>query len=166
MLIQVALKSFIRKNLQDYIILSKEKQQHEEIEEFNRTLSRYLRRHRRAGTIHIAWDFLENNYEQDCPVISGDIKPIRARNVMGDWRVLVQDVGLVSQVERVSICLRPEQPCQQGAGNLPCYRSYCRQLTSARNLLAFDPCDPHRGIFVDRFKFPSECSCLLSVVPC
>ena len=161
----MALKTFFRKNLKDYIELSSKKQQHKEIEEFNRSLSKYHRRQRRT-TYHISWDFLANRFEQDCPSISGDIKPIRARNLGGDWRVLVQDVGLITQIERISICVRPEQSCQQGAGYLPCFQPYCRQLTDTRSLLAFDPCNPYRGIFVDYFQFPSDCSCLLSTIPC
>lgn len=96
------------------------------------------------------------------------VKPIRARNIDGNWRVIVQDAHDVIQRERVVSCLTPDATCyvQQYFNPVYCHNSRCSQQFHVRKLLAFDPCNPVRGVFIDSFKMPSACSCRLSRMPC
>ena len=96
---------------------------------------------------------------QNCPSVEINVKPIRAKNTEGDWRILIQDVGFITQVEQMTLCLLPQEPCHLEDIELQCQRSYCKQVKLARSLLAYDPCNPQRGIFVDEFDLPSGCSC-------
>lgn len=97
---------------------------------------------------------------QNCPSVEINVKPIRAKNMEGDWRIMIQDVGFITQVERMTLCLQPQETCHlEGSSLLGCQRSYCKQLKLARSLLAYDPCNPRKGIFVDDFDLPSDCSC-------
>lgn len=91
-----------------------------------------------------------------CPsrVVYG--RPVRAANVRGQWRVVVQNVGRVTQTQRLETCLEAGGSCRAVD---PCYRSQCLQKYVHHRLLSFDPCDSRRGLFVDEFKMPSACSC-------
>ena len=82
--------------------------------------------------------------------------PKRARNVNGEWRVVVNGVLQYSQTARFETCLFPDSACRLLA---PCYQSKCTQKHIYHRMLAFDPCDPYKGVFIDVFKFPSACSC-------
>ena len=91
-----------------------------------------------------------------CP---SDVKyamPKRARNVNGEWRVIVNDVHYYTQTTRMETCLTPDSACRLLA---PCYNSKCTQKFVYHRMLAYDACDPYKGIFIDVFKFPSACSC-------
>ena len=55
-----------------------------------------------------------------CP---SDVKyamPKRARNVNGDWRVIVNGIHYYSQTARMETCLTPDSACRLLA---PCYQS-------------------------------------------
>lgn len=82
--------------------------------------------------------------------------PKRARNVNGDWRVIVNNAHYYTQTTRLETCLTPDSACRLLA---PCYQSKCTQKYVYERMLAFDPCDPYKGLFIDVFKFPSACSC-------
>ena len=91
-----------------------------------------------------------------CP---SDVKyamPKRARNVNGDWRVIVNGIHYYTQTARMETCLTPDSACRLLA---PCYQSKCTQKFVYHRMLAYDPCDPYKGLFIDVFKFPSACSC-------
>jgi len=91
-----------------------------------------------------------------CP---SDVKyamPKRARNVNGDWRVIVNGIHYYSQTARMETCLTPDSACRLLA---PCYQSKCTQKFVYHRMLAYDPCDAYKGLFIDVFKFPSACSC-------
>jgi len=81
--------------------------------------------------------------------------PKRARNVNGDWRVIV-NAHYYTQTTRLETCLTPDSACRLLA---PCYQSKCTQKYVYERMLAHDPCDPYKGLFIDVFKFPSACSC-------
>lgn len=91
-----------------------------------------------------------------CPSEVLYARPVRARNVEGEWRVIVQNVAYYTQTQRVETCLFPGAACRTLA---PCYHSTCVQKYIYHRILSFDPCDPKRGIFIDIYKFPSACSC-------
>lgn len=103
-----------------------------------------------------------------CSTVSILIKPIRAANTEGDWRVIVQDASDIIQRERVVTCIEPDATCQIERYFTPvyCHNSRCSQQYQVRRLLAYDLCNPQRGVFVDLFRLPSACSCRLSRVPC
>ena len=108
------------------------------------------------------------NKDSECPYRSLVIKPIRARNIDGQWRVIVQNVEDILQRERIVICGSLDYYCQASRHLSPvhCYNSRCSQQFLVRHLLAYDPCNPNRGAFVDSFKLQSACSCRYSRTPC
>lgn len=110
----------------------------------------------------------KNTGSGECKSISIIIKPIRAPNIDGYWRVIVQDAYDIFQRERAIICLDPDTICtaEKLLSPVACYNSRCNQQYIVRRLLAFDPCNPKRGLFVDSFKLPSACTCRLSRMPC
>ena len=91
-----------------------------------------------------------------CPSQVLYARPVRAKNVDGEWRVIVQNVIGYTQTQRVEMCLYPGAPCRTLA---PCYHSACVQQFVHHRILSYDPCEPKRGIFIDVYKFPSACSC-------
>ena len=104
--------------------------------------------------------------ENTCSAILIYVNPIRIRNTDGDWRVIVQDVKGVHQRERIIMCHQNEGSTCREADYHRCVYSRCVQQTRRRRLLSFNPCEPHRGVFVDTFNLPSACSCHKSPFPC
>lgn len=111
-----------------------------------------------------------------CSSSSARITPIRLKNTDGEWRVIVQQYGEVLQRENVVICKNIEAPCSRDGRHevrlqvdflaRSCYRYYCSQLRAVKRLLAFDPCNPAKGLFADSFPIPSACSCRWTRVIC
>lgn len=95
-----------------------------------------------------------------CPSDVKYARPLRAKNVDGEWRVIVQDVAYYTQTQRVESCLFPEAACRTLA---PCHHSKCLQKYVYHRMLSFDPCDSYRGLFIDTYKLPSACSCHIPV---
>ncbi|XP_064111288.1 uncharacterized protein LOC135218768 [Macrobrachium nipponense] len=96
-----------------------------------------------------------------CPskVIYGT--PKRARNVKGEWRVIVNGIRYYTQTARIETCLFPLTPCRMLA---PCFKSKCIQKFIYHRMLSYDPCDPYKGLFVDIYKLPSACSCFVAAM--
>jgi hypothetical protein len=86
------------------------------------------------------------------------VKPLRLRNIDRDWLVIVQDTNDIFQREEIAICSHPNVPCRH---NISSRSAYCHQKYSTRKLLAFDPCNPDRGVYVESFKLQSACDCRL-----
>ena len=91
-----------------------------------------------------------------CPSNVSYLRPLRAKNAQGEWRVIVQEISRYTQTQRIETCLFPEVACRTLA---PCHRSKCLQKFIYHRMLSFDPCDPYRGLFIDSYKLPSACSC-------
>ncbi|XP_065567415.1 neurotrophin 1-like isoform X2 [Artemia franciscana] len=91
-----------------------------------------------------------------CPSDVTYARPKRARNVNGEWRVIVQDVLYYTQTQRMETCLFPGGDCRTIA---PCYKSQCLQKYVYHRMLSFDPCDTYKGLFIDIYRLPSACSC-------
>lgn len=94
-----------------------------------------------------------------CPSQTVNIKPLRAKNVEGHWRIIVNDYyphHYYTQSIKIETCLYPESACRTLA---PCYNSHCSQKFVYHRLLSYDVCDPYKGLFIDIFRFPSSCSC-------
>jgi hypothetical protein len=94
-----------------------------------------------------------------CPSDVKYIMPRRAKNVADEWRVIVNDDHYYTQTLREEVCQHPDNACRL----VPvCVKSKCTQKYVYHRLLAFDPCDPYKGLFIDVFRFPSACSCHIS----
>ncbi|CAG0880221.1 unnamed protein product [Cyprideis torosa] len=92
----------------------------------------------------------------NCPSDVDYIMPKRARNVAGEWRVIVNEVQYYTQTLRTESCLYPDAACRL----VPvCIKNKCTQKYVYQRLLSFDPCDPYKGLFIDIFRFPSACNC-------
>ncbi|XP_045036296.1 neurotrophin 1 isoform X4 [Daphnia magna] len=96
-----------------------------------------------------------------CPSDVLYARPLRAINVEGEWRVIVQDVAWpgYTQTQRIEKCLFPGASCRTLA---PCHGSKCLQKYVYQRMLSFDPCNVKKGIFIDIYKLPSSCSCHIS----
>merc|ERR1719244_692006 len=94
-----------------------------------------------------------------CPNDVKYARPLRASNVEGKWRVIVNNVHYYTQTARLETCLYPLAACRALA---PCYQSHCTQKFIYHRMLSYDPCDPYRGLFIDTYKLPSACSCLVN----
>jgi hypothetical protein len=90
-----------------------------------------------------------------CPSDVAYGRPLRAQNVKGEWRVIV-NLHYYTQTARFETCLFPQTACRLIA---PCYKSQCLQKYVYERLLSYDPCDPYKGLFIDMYKIPSACSC-------
>lgn len=103
-----------------------------------------------------------------CVTTSLIVKPLRAQNIDGDWRIIVQDARNIFQWTLMAVCGNPDASCHNPERITPvfCFNGKCKQLFAVRRLLAFDPCNPNRQVFVDSFKLPTECSCRLSRMSC
>ncbi|XP_046453848.1 neurotrophin 1-like isoform X2 [Daphnia pulex] len=91
-----------------------------------------------------------------CPSDVIYARPVRAMNVEGEWRVIVQNVAYYTQTQRVETCLFAGSSCRTLA---PCHHSSCVQKYVYHRMLSFDPCDTYKGLFIDIYKLPSACSC-------
>ncbi|XP_046641347.1 neurotrophin 1-like [Daphnia pulicaria] len=93
-----------------------------------------------------------------CPSNVHYARPLRALNVDGEWRAIIQDIAWprYTQTQRVETCLFSGSSCRTLA---PCYGSKCLQKYVYQRMLSFDPCDAKKGIFIDLYKLPSACSC-------
>ena len=121
-------------------------------------------------------EFTEQSYDGVCSSSSARITPIRVKNTDGEWRVIVQQYGEVLQRENVVICKNLAAACSRNGRRevfleldpltRSCFRYYCSQLKAVKRLLAFDPCNPIKGLFVDSFPIPSACSCRWTRVIC
>jgi hypothetical protein len=100
--------------------------------------------------------------ETGCQTTNLVVKPLRLRNIDGNWRVIIQDANDIFQREEIAICVRLNVPCQtnQQSSSERCHKNKrCHHKFSIRKLLSFDPCDPDRGVFVESFKLQSACDC-------
>ena len=91
-----------------------------------------------------------------CPSDVQYVRPLRAKNVQGNWRIIVNDPSYLTQTQRLETCFYPDTACRIVA---PCYFSKCVQKYVNHRILSYDPCYPKKGVFIDVYKLPSACSC-------
>ncbi|XP_063840987.1 neurotrophin 1-like [Scylla paramamosain] len=96
-----------------------------------------------------------------CPSVTAYVKPLRAKNTEGKWRVVVNNVDIhyetVTQTARVEQC-EGHDPCPK----VPhCYDSKCLQKSVYHRFLVYDPYDQYFPFAVETFKLPASCACLL-----
>ncbi|XP_064113522.1 protein spaetzle-like [Macrobrachium nipponense] len=96
-----------------------------------------------------------------CPSEIGYVRPLRAINTDGYWRIIVNnikvDYEIFTQTTRIEECLS-YGPCPL----VPhCHESKCLQKSIYHRFLVYDPCDKYFPFAIETFKLPSTCACLL-----
>ncbi|XP_050691860.1 protein spaetzle-like [Eriocheir sinensis] len=97
-----------------------------------------------------------------CPSATAYVRPLRAVNTEGKWRVIVNGIKVhyetLTQTTRLEECLKEGYACPL----VPeCYESKCLQKSIYHRFLVFDPDDEHFPFVVDTFRVPASCACLL-----
>ncbi|TRY68312.1 hypothetical protein TCAL_09662 [Tigriopus californicus] len=103
-------------------------------------------------------DIVEETYL--CPSEVKYIQPLRAINVHGKWRIVVNHVKAhyetLTQTARVEHCAAPGSPCPL----IPkCYESKCLQKHIYHRFLVYDPYDKYLPFAIESFKLASACAC-------
>ncbi|XP_050691584.1 neurotrophin 1-like [Eriocheir sinensis] len=97
-----------------------------------------------------------------CPSETAYVRPLRALNTEGKWRVVVNEIALhyktFTQTTRVEECLTAGDPCPK----VPfCYESSCLQKSIYHRFLVYDAYDKYFPFAIETFKLPASCACLL-----
>ena len=95
-----------------------------------------------------------------CPSETNYIRPLRAINTHGKWRVIVNDVKIhyqkLTQSSRIEECASHGKPCPL----IPhCYDTKCLQKLVYHRFLVFDPYDHGFPFAIENFRLPSSCAC-------
>jgi len=95
-----------------------------------------------------------------CPSETAYIQPLRAVNVNGKWRIIVNAVKAhyetLTQTARIEECTTPGSACPL----VPeCYETKCLQKSIYHRFLVYDPYDQYLPFAIDSFKLPSACAC-------
>lgn len=98
-----------------------------------------------------------------CPSTTDYIQPLRAVNVEGKWRVIVNKVesynNLFTQSARIEEC---DLPVGASCPLVPaCYKSGCVQKNIFHRFLVFDPYDYYFPFAIENFKLPASCACVV-----
>nr|XP_045615539.1 putative protein TPRXL [Procambarus clarkii] len=97
-----------------------------------------------------------------CPSETAYVRPLRAENTEGKWRVIVNNIKAhyvtLTQSTRIEECLKSGQACPL----VPeCYESKCLQKSIYHRFLVYDPYDQYFPFAIETFKLPASCACLL-----
>ena len=97
-----------------------------------------------------------------CPSQVAYVRPLRAINTDGKWRVIVNNIKVdyeaLTQTTRLEECLEEESPCAL----VPhCHDSKCLQKSVYHRFLVYDPCDTNFPFAVETFQLPASCACHL-----
>ena len=98
-----------------------------------------------------------------CPSTTSYVQPLRAVNVQGKWRIIVNRV--VSYNYKFDQHARVEE-CDVAVGTAcplvpSCYESKCVQKNIFHRFLVYDPYDYHYPFAVETFKLPASCACVV-----
>ena len=98
-----------------------------------------------------------------CPSSTSYVKPLRAVNTDGHWRIIVNNIELykntLTQTSRVEVCLTSGQPCPK----IPdCIGSSCLEKSVYHRFLVYDEYDHHFPFAIESFALPASCACLLN----
>lgn len=98
-----------------------------------------------------------------CPSTTEYVQPLRAVNVDGKWRVIVNKVEsynyVFTQTARIEECdIAVGTPCPLVPS---CYESRCVQKNMFHRFLVFDPYDYYFPFAIESFNLPASCSCLV-----
>ncbi|RWS28664.1 Coagulin domain containing protein-like protein [Leptotrombidium deliense] len=83
-------------------------------------------------------------------------KPKLARNVKGNWKVIV-NAAEFTQTIRMEKCLKPNEKCNHISNNKVLSR--CAQVNGVHRLVVFEK---GKGFYIDTFRIPTACSCHVS----
>ena len=98
-----------------------------------------------------------------CPSVTAYVQPLRAVNVEGKWRVIINKVESYGykfdQHVRIEECDVPVgTPCPL----VPtCYGSKCVQKNIYHRFLVYDPYDYYFPFAIESFKLPASCACVV-----
>lgn len=97
-----------------------------------------------------------------CPSETAYVQPLRASNVDGKWRIIINKVESYGykfdQHVRVEECLEAEKSCPL----VPtCYESKCLQKNIYHRFLVYDPYDYYFPFSIENFKLPASCACFV-----
>jgi len=97
-----------------------------------------------------------------CPSETAYVKPLRAQNTDGKWRVIVNNIEAhyqtLTQTTRIEECLTSGEVCPLVPD---CYESKCLQKSIYHRFLVYDPYDQYFPFAIETFKLPASCACLL-----
>ncbi|XP_063593047.1 protein spaetzle-like [Penaeus indicus] len=97
-----------------------------------------------------------------CPSETVYVKPLRAQNTEGKWRVIVNNIEAhyqtFTQTTRIEECLTSGDACPLVPD---CYESKCLQKSIYHRFLVYDPYDQYFPFAIETFKLPASCACLL-----
>lgn len=99
-----------------------------------------------------------------CPSSTNYVQPLRAVNVDGKWRVVVNKVE--SYGVKFDQHARVEECDADAAGKscplVPtCYESKCLQKNVYHRFLVYDPYDYYFPFAIENFKLPASCACFV-----
>lgn len=99
-----------------------------------------------------------------CPSTTAYVQPLRAVNVEGKWRVIVNKVE--SYGVKFDQHARVEECDADNAGKscplVPdCYESKCLQKNVYHRFLVYDPSDYYFPFAIENFKLPASCACFV-----
>ena len=110
-------------------------------------------------------DELDNSSDETylCPSTTGYIQPLRAVNIEGKWRTIVN--GVESYGVKYTQSGRIEE-CDVVVGTTcplvpSCYQSKCVQKNVYHRFLVFDPYDYTFPFAIEKFKLPASCGCVV-----
>ncbi|XP_042855248.1 neurotrophin 1-like [Penaeus japonicus] len=97
-----------------------------------------------------------------CPSETAYVRPLRAQNTEGKWRVIVNNIDAhyqtLTQTTRLEECLTSADACPL----VPeCYESKCLQKSMYHRFLVYDSYDQYFPFAIETFKLPASCACLL-----
>lgn len=106
-----------------------------------------------------------NSLEEEtylCPATTTYVQPLRAVNVEGKWRIIVNNADSygykLDQHVRLEECEEAEASCPHVPS---CYDSKCLQKNMYHRFLVYDPNDYYFPFAIENFKLPSSCACFL-----
>ena len=98
-----------------------------------------------------------------CPSDTAYVKPLRAINTDGKWRVIVNNIDVhyhkLTQTTRIEECTTAGDACPL----VPvCIESRCLQKSIYHRFLVYDPYDQYFPFAIETFKLPASCACFLA----
>lgn len=94
----------------------------------------------------------ENKWENICPSVISQMTPLRARNLKGEWKIIV-NVEEIKQNLNIETCLKLGERCNLVPVQ---FQTQCDQKYAILHLLTYEK---NVGLMVDQFLVPAACSC-------
>ena len=98
-----------------------------------------------------------------CPSATSYVQPLRAVNVEGKWRVIINKVESygykytqTARIEECNVAVGASCPLVPS-----CYESKCVQKNIFHRFLVFDPYDYYFPFAIENFQLPASCGCVV-----